>query len=91
MFGDIIPNLPWMVANIVFTIVDDTTRATWVYLMKTKFVVQSFIISFHTMVTTQINVKIKQIRTDNALEFHMPNFFNSNGIIHQQTCVYTPQ
>jgi len=21
----------------------------------------------------------------------MPNFFSSNGIIHQQTCVYTPQ
>ena len=75
----------------LLTIIDDAAKATWVYLMKTKSIVQSFIISFHTMVTTQFNVKIKQTRTDNALEFHMPNFFNSNGIIHQQTWVYTPQ
>ena len=73
------------------TIVDDATRATWVYLMKTKSAVLSLIISFHAMITTQFNVKIKQIRTDNALEFNMPNFFSSNGIINQQTCVYTPQ
>ena len=73
------------------TIVDDATRATWVYLMKTKSAVLSLIISFHAMITTQFNVKIKQIRTDNALEFNMPNFFSSNVIINQQTCVYTPQ
>ena len=73
------------------TIIDDAAKATWVYLMKTKSAVQSFIISFHTMVTTQFNVKIKQTSTNNALEFHMPDFFNSNGIIHQQTWVYTPQ
>ena len=73
------------------TIVDDATRATWVYLMKTKFVVQSLIISFHAMVVTKFNVKIKQIKTDNALEFNMPNFFSSDGIIHQQSYVYTPQ
>ena len=59
--------------------------------MKTKSAIQSFTISFHAMITTQFNVKIKQIRTNNALEFNMPNFFSSNGIIHQQTCVYTPQ
>ena len=42
------------------TIVDDSTRATWIYLMKSKSNVRSLIISFHTMVLTQFNVKIKQ-------------------------------
>ena len=74
-----------------FTIVDDATRETWVYLMKTKSDVQSLVTSFYNMVVTQFKVKIKQIRTDNALEFNMSNFFSSNGIIHQQSCVYTPQ
>ena len=73
------------------TIVDDATRATWIYLMKSKSDVRTLIVSFHTMVLTQFNVKIKQIRTDNALEFHMPDFFTSNGIVHQHSCVYTPQ
>lgn len=25
------------------------------------------------------------------MEFHMPDFYNSNGIQHQKSCVYTPQ
>ena len=60
--------------------------------MKSKSDVRSLIISFHTMVLTQFNVNIKQIRTDNALEFNMPFFFlTSNGIVHQHSYVYTPQ
>ena len=59
--------------------------------MKSKSDVRSLNVSFHTMVLTQFNVKIKQIRTDNALEFNMPSFFASNGIVHQHSCVYTPQ
>ena len=73
------------------TIVDDATRATWIYLMKSKYDVRFLIVSFHTMVLTQFNVKIKQIRTDNALEFNMLDFFASNGIVHQHSCFYTPQ
>ena len=34
---------------------------------------------------------IKSIRTNNALEFNMVDFYNFKGIIHQQSCVYTPQ
>ena len=76
----------------ILTIVDDATRVTWVYLIKTKFDVQSLVTSFYNMVITLFNVKIKQqIRTGNGLEFNISNFFRSNGIIHQQSCVYTPQ
>ena len=57
--------------------------------MKSKSNVRSVIISFHTMVLTQFNVKIKHIRTNNALEFNVLDFFTANGIIHQHSCVYT--
>jgi hypothetical protein len=43
------------------------------------------------MVQTQFRTKIKCIRSDNGLEFHMKDFFSTQGIIHQLTCVETPQ
>ena len=73
------------------TIVDDASRATWVFLMKAKLEVRPLIVSFYNMVHTQFQTAIKSIRTDNALEFNMIDFYNSKGIIHQQSCVYTPQ
>ena len=73
------------------TMVDDATRATWVYLMKSKSEVRPLISSFYFMVLTQFGCKIKSVRTDNAMEFNMPDFYNSNGIMHQHSCVYTPQ
>ena len=73
------------------TMVDDATRATWVYLMKSKSEVRSLITSFYSRVLAQFGCKIKSIRTDNAMEFNMPDFFSSNGIVHQHSYVYTPQ
>ena len=48
------------------TIVDDSSRATWVYLMKTKSDALSIIPTFVTMVETQFNRKVKGVRSDNA-------------------------
>ena len=64
------------------TMVDDASRATWVFLLKTKFDVRTIIVSFYNMVLTQFGTKIKSIRSNNALEFNMHDFYNSNGIIH---------
>lgn len=50
-----------------------------------------FVISFHKMVLTWFGINIKCIRPENALKFNLTDFYNSNGIIHQQSCVYTPQ
>lgn len=72
-------------------VVDDATRATWIFLMKSKSEVRPLVISFYIMVNTQFRTKIKSIRSDNALEIKLSNFYASNGIIHQQSCVYTPQ
>ena len=73
------------------TIVDDASRATWIFLLKAKFDVRPLIVSFYNMILTQFGTKIKAIRSNNALEFSIPDFYNSNGIIHQMSCVYTPQ
>ena len=72
-------------------VADDATRATWVYLMKSKYEVRPLFSSFHSMVLTQFGCKIKSVITDNAMEFNVPDFYSSNGILHQHSCAYTPQ
>jgi hypothetical protein len=51
----------------------------------------SIIQSFSNMVQTQFRTKIKCIRSDNGSEFHMKDFFSTQGIVHQLSCVETPQ
>ena len=43
------------------------------------------------MVNTQFNCKIKSIRSDNGTKFYLKDLFQSHGILHQLTCVDTPQ
>jgi Reverse transcriptase (RNA-dependent DNA polymerase)/gag-polypeptide of LTR copia-type/Integrase core domain/GAG-pre-integrase domain/Retrotransposon gag protein len=81
-------------AHYFLTIVDDHSRATWVYLMKFKSDAYTYLVSFCAMVRTQFSCNVKQIRTDNGTEFlskSMQNYFQTNGIIHQRSCVDTPQ
>ena len=67
------------------------TKATWIFLIKSKSKVRQLILSFYSMVHTQFELRIKAIRTNNGVEFHMLEFFNVDGIIHQHSYVYTPQ
>lgn len=73
------------------TIVDDATRCTWVYLMRNKSDVKLLLPSYISLVENQFNTKIKVIRSDNGLECGMKEFFSSKGILHQLSCVDTPQ
>ena len=73
------------------TIVDDMSRSTWVYLLKNKSDTQRSIKSFYNLVNTQFGTRIKYLRSDNGTEFQMTDFYRKNGIIHQKTCVETPQ
>ena len=43
------------------------------------------------MIHTQYSVLIKKVKIDNISEFQMDKFFSSKGIIHQRSCVETPQ
>ena len=46
---------------------------------------------FIHMVETQFETKIKKICTNNGCEFYLTQFYASKGIVHQTSCVETPQ
>jgi hypothetical protein len=73
------------------TIVDDHTRHTWVHFMKNKSETRSLVRDFISYVKTQFNCSVKSIRTDNGCEFNMHTYFAEHGILHQTSCVETPQ
>ncbi|BBH03624.1 hypothetical protein Prudu_014548 [Prunus dulcis] len=82
-------NSKWFV-----TFIDDYSRLTWVYLMTDKSEVFSIFQSFHQMIHTQYNSKIKVFRSDNGGEYinsGLKSYFSNHGIIHQRSCSYTPQ
>lgn len=76
------------------TIVDDYSKCTWTYLIKSKDQVPSIFQSFFAYVKNQFGCTVKGMRSDNGTEF-----FNSSlyplltvlGIVHQSSCVETPQ
>ena len=73
------------------TIVDDCTRATWVYLLENKSSVSSIFPDFIQLVETQYQKQIKAIRSDNAPELSFTSLLKTKGIIHYFSCAYTPQ
>ena len=50
--------------QVFLIVVDDATRATWLFLMKSKSEVRQLFYSFYTMVHTQFGLKIKAIRIE---------------------------
>ncbi|XP_075076668.1 uncharacterized protein LOC107795030 [Nicotiana tabacum] len=77
------------------TIVDDYSRGTWAFLLSSKSNAFSMLKSFLSMVARQFNANVKMIRSDNALELgkgtQEATFLASEGIVHQVSCVATPQ
>ncbi|MDV3146753.1 MAG: DDE-type integrase/transposase/recombinase, partial [Sweet potato little leaf phytoplasma] len=64
------------------TIVDDFSRYTWLFLMKTKSEALTIIPRFFKYVETQYGVSIKKFRSDNAPELSFTDFFSSKGVVH---------
>ena len=74
------------------TIVDDHSRAVWLYLLSDKTMVSEQIHNFLTMIERQLSKKVKVIRSDNGTEFTcLSRFFREQGILHETSCVHTPQ
>ena len=81
-------------AHYFLTIVDDFTRCNWTQLLQDKTQVVSAVTNFFTMVATQHNTQILQVRTDNGTEFingPLLNFLANQGTLLQRSIVKTPQ
>ena len=75
-------------------LVDDHSRLSWTFLMKEKSETSHIFQNFHKMIQTQFQTYIQVLRTDNARDFFnsvLGSYLQSNGIIHQSSCVDTPQ
>lgn len=73
---------------------DDFSRAVWIFLLKGKDEVYDNIVMFSNMLKNQFSKSIKVIRSDNGTEFvnsRVNMFCENQGILHQTTCVHTPQ
>ncbi|CAA7030830.1 unnamed protein product [Microthlaspi erraticum] len=78
--------------SLFLTIVDDHSRAVWLYLLSDKTMVQQQIREFLTMIERLFAKKVKTIRSDNGSEFLcLTRFFREHGIVHETSCVHTPQ
>jgi len=87
-----VPNISG--ARWFLTFIDDCTRVTWVFLLKQKSEVSSRFIQFVSMIKNQFGVNIKRIRSDNAKDYFnlvLNSFCQKEGIIHESSCVNTPQ
>lgn len=75
------------------TLVDDKSRASWLFLLSDKSIVHEILSTFILVVKNQFNTSIKSFRSDNSTEFvnhKVQSLFNTHDIIHQTTCVYSP-
>jgi transposase InsO family protein len=76
------------------TFIDCCSRVTWLFLMRSKSEVPNYFRNFHKMLETQYGKGVKILRSDNGTEYtnkSMQEFLKGEGIIHQTTCVNTPE
>jgi Integrase core domain len=74
--------------------IDDKSRATWLYLLKSKREMYTVFQDFCNMIQNQFGTAIKILRSDNGTEYTNHDFqalLKRLGIIHQTSCVGTPQ
>nr|GEW47453.1 putative ribonuclease H-like domain-containing protein [Tanacetum cinerariifolium] len=90
---------PMRVASInrkqyILVIVDDYSRFTWVYFLRTKDETPKIIKNFIAQVQLNYNAKVCKIRTDNDTEFKnatLKAHYDKLGIMQQLLIAHTPQ
>nr|GEX73426.1 retrovirus-related Pol polyprotein from transposon TNT 1-94 [Tanacetum cinerariifolium] len=78
----------------VLVIVDDYSRYTWVYFLRSKDEAPEVIKTFLKRITVLLQSHVIIIRIDNGTEFKnqaLKEYFDSVGISHQMSSVRTPQ
>ncbi|PKU87215.1 Retrovirus-related Pol polyprotein from transposon TNT 1-94 [Dendrobium catenatum] len=74
--------------------VDDFSRFSWIFPMRTKTEVLTNFIVFRTQIEKYTSKSIKIIRTDGGMEYvnhDFKQYLQINGIAHQISCPYTPE
>jgi len=77
-------------AQYFLRIVDDASRATWVYLKKDRSEARKLPKGFVAMVRNQFNRGIKVARSDNGSEFTlgpMQKFYYEHEILRESSCI----
>ena len=78
----------------MLTFVDDFSRKVWVYILKSRDETFACFRQWKAMVETQIERKVKYLRSDNGTEFcsgEFEKYCRDAGIIRHYTTVGTPQ
>ncbi|GKB70372.1 retrovirus-related pol polyprotein from transposon TNT 1-94 [Tanacetum coccineum] len=78
----------------ILVIVDDYSRYTWVYFLRTKDEAPEMIKKFIAQVQLNFNVKIQKARTDNGIEFKnatLEAHYKKLGTMQQFSIARTPQ
>ncbi|GKF17291.1 retrovirus-related pol polyprotein from transposon TNT 1-94, partial [Tanacetum coccineum] len=73
---------------------DDYSWFTWVKFLRSKDKAPEFIIKFLKMIQVCLNTTVKNIRTDNGIEFvnqTMRSYYEDVGISHETSVARTPQ
>ena len=76
------------------TFVDDYSRYTKIYLLKSKDEAEEMFLKYKGEVENQLDRKIKRLRFDRGGEYDTNSltiFCGKNGIIHETSASYTPQ
>ena len=72
--------------------IDDHTRFTWFYLLKTKDEAYPTFLKFQALIENQFNTKIKAVQSDWGSEFRSLSIpFSNMGIVYCLSCPYTSQ
>lgn len=77
----------------VLVIVDDCSRRTSVYFMKSKGEATDLLKTHIRAAENQTGLVVRRVRTDNGREFvnhRLTSFFKENGILHEKTVPYSP-
>jgi len=76
------------------TFIDDYSRFTWIYFLRSKSEVFSMFKKFLTYVETQFQASVKKFRSDSGGEYmsnEFQEYLQQKGILSQRSCPYTPQ
>ncbi|GJW57234.1 retrovirus-related pol polyprotein from transposon TNT 1-94 [Tanacetum coccineum] len=78
----------------ILLIVDDYSRYTYVYFLRTKYETPDTIINFITQIQKNMKAQVLKVRTDNGIgskNVTLKSFYEKQGIMHHMSIARTPQ